>query len=102
MLRGGIHAFPDGMSEPEMSKLQDILLEAKQGLSPGERISERIWPAMAAQCGAAELEDIGKRVAHLEKEMATVDEWDGDTRDDTWRAIDMFRALADLITRQQP
>lgn len=80
-----------------MSKLQDILVEAKRGLLRWESIPEQQWPAIASQCGVAELEEIDRRISHLEGELATTEEWDGDVRDEIWRAIEMFRALADLI-----
>jgi hypothetical protein len=76
-----------------MSKLQELLVSAKRGLEPWEPIPRTSWPAIAAECGAPEREEIAERVAALRQELATVEEWDGDTRDDIWRTIEFFEEL---------
>lgn len=77
-----------------MSKLQDILLEAKRGLAPWQKIPESQWPQIASRCREAELAEIDDRLSRLEHELATVEDWDGDTRDDIYSTISMFRALS--------
>jgi hypothetical protein len=76
-----------------MSKLQELLVSAKRGLEPWEPIPRAAWPTIAAACGASEREEIAVRVAALHQELAAVEEWDGDTRDDIWRTIEFFEEL---------
>ncbi len=76
-----------------MSRLQDLLVSAKRGLEPWEPIPRTSWPAIAAACGAPEREEIAERLAALHRELATVEEWDGDTQDDIRRAIEFFEEL---------
>ncbi len=76
-----------------MSKLQELLVSAKRGLEPWEPIPRTAWPAIAAACGEPEREEIAGRLAALHQELATVEEWDGDTRDDIRRAIVLFEEL---------
>jgi hypothetical protein len=79
-----------------MSKLQQILTAAKQGREPWEPIPPGEWPAIAARCGAPEVAEIRERIAALEAELPTVDDWDGDTRDDIHRAMELFRGILAL------
>ena len=79
-----------------MSRLQDLLLDAKRGLEPWEPIPREAWPRIAAACGAEERAEIAARIAELRRELETVEAWDGDTRDDIWRAIEFFEALRRL------
>lgn len=81
-----------------MSRLQNLLLRAKEGLQPWERIPDSKLPLIAAQCGAAELAEIRERIDSLKAELVTVEEWDGDTQDDIHRAIHFFSSIADLVT----
>lgn len=48
-----------------MSKLQDILEQAKAGLKPWEALPEARWPPIAAACGQAEFQDIEGRIQNL-------------------------------------
>jgi hypothetical protein len=77
-----------------MSRLQALLVEAKKGLEPWERVPDSSIPLIAAQCGAAERAEIGERIAVLKAELAAIEDWDGDTRDDIHRAIAFFTRLA--------
>src|SRR5436190_6705230 len=80
-----------------MSELQRILVAAKQGLDPWEKIPRAKWPAIAAQCGATEIQEIHQRITALKAELETVAQWDGDTRDDIHDAIAFFNQLLVLI-----
>jgi len=80
-----------------MSRLQNLLLQAKEGLQPWERIPGTKLPAIAAQCGVAELAEIRARIGALQQELATVEDWDGDTQDDIHLTINFFSKLADLV-----
>ena len=80
-----------------MSHLQNLLLQAKEGLQPWERIPDAKLPIIVAQCGVAELAEIHARIDSLREELATIEEWDGDTQDDIHLAISFFSKLADLV-----
>lgn len=85
-----------GCYSPAMSELQAVLLAAKRGLAPWEPIPETRWREVASRCGPAEIAEIGERIARLVSDLAQVEHWDGDTRDDIHRAIEMFRAIVEL------
>lgn len=76
-----------------MSKLSALIADAKAGLSAWERIPEGRWNAIAGHCGAPEVAEIKARIAALKAELATVEEWDGDTQDDIHLAISSFSRL---------
>lgn len=80
-----------------MSKLAELIAEAQAGLSIQERISEEKWAAIAAQCGAAEAAEVRERIAPLKAELETIEDWDGDTRDDINAAIYRFTQLLRCI-----
>ena len=82
-----------------MARLQQILMAAKEGLQPWEPIPEAKWPAIASQCGAAEVVEIQARITSLKTELADVEEWDGDTQDDIHKAITLFEGLLRLVDR---
>lgn len=79
-----------------VSRLQEMLIDAKRGLRPWEPIPRASWPAIAAACGPAEREEIAERIDALRRELDAVETWDGDARDEIWRAIEMFEALLSL------
>ncbi|WP_447800373.1 hypothetical protein [Pseudomonas kilonensis] len=70
-----------------MSNLQKLIENARSGLSLQEKISDDGWLAIAKHCGALEIEEIKQRIARLQTELETVEEWDGDTQDDIHFAI---------------
>ncbi|WP_236170218.1 hypothetical protein [Pseudomonas parasichuanensis] len=76
-----------------MSKLIALIAEAQAGLSIQEKIPEERWAAIAAQCGAVEVAEIMERIALLKAELETIEDWDGDTRDDINAAIYRFSQL---------
>jgi hypothetical protein len=76
-----------------VSRLQQLLVTAKAGIEPWEPIPRSAWPAIAAQCGPAERDEIDARIAALRAEREAVEDWDGDTRGDIWFAIRFFEQL---------
>jgi hypothetical protein len=76
-----------------MSKLSALIDDAKVGHSIQERIPEARWNAIAAHCGAPEVAEIKARIAALKAELATIQEWDGDTQDDIHLSISRFSCL---------
>lgn len=83
-----------------MSRLSSLINDANAGLSLQERIAEAKWDAIAENCGATEVAEIKTRITALKAELATVDEWDGDTRDDIHLAISRFSRL--LVLTETP
>ncbi|UWX03486.1 hypothetical protein H1235_10175 [Pseudoxanthomonas sp. NC8] len=79
-----------------MSNLQSMLLEAKAGLAPWQRVPETKWQEIAAQCGPQEVQEIYARIASLKAELLTVEDWDGDTQDDINLTIAFFNGLLQL------
>jgi hypothetical protein len=79
-----------------MSKLSALIDDARAGLSVQERIPEARWNAIATHCGAPEIAEIKARIAALKAELATVEEWDGDTQDEIHLAISSFNRLLAL------
>ncbi len=79
-----------------MSRLQALLVDAKRGLAAWEKIPAVKLPGIAAQCGPEELAEIDARIAALQAELLTVEEWDGDTRVDIHLAIELFTELKRL------
>ncbi|KQV59492.1 hypothetical protein ASE26_27400 [Duganella sp. Root198D2] len=80
-----------------MSRLQNLLLEAKAGLEPRERISSSKLSTIAMLCGTSELAEIQDRINALRIELTTVEDWDGDTQDDIHLAIEFFNKLAGMV-----
>lgn len=85
-----------------MSSLQSIPLEAKEGISPCERLPASKWRQIAVQCGPEEIGEIHARIASLKAELLTVEDWDGDTQDDINMAIAFFNGLLQLCDGDHP
>jgi len=79
-----------------MSKLSALINDAKAGLSIQQRIPDARWDAIADQRGREEIAEIEARIASFRAELATVEEWDGDTQDDIHFAIYRFSRLLKL------
>jgi hypothetical protein len=79
-----------------MSKLQEILVRAKTDLAPWESIPRDRWEGIAAECGPDEVTEIHERIGALRSELNAVESWDGDTRDDIHRALELFAGLLAL------
>lgn len=81
-----------------MSKLSAMIAQASVGLSVQQRISDEKWTAIAQQCGDEEVAEIRSRIDALRAELATVEEWDGDTQDEIHRAIAQFARVLELAS----
>ena len=79
-----------------MSKLSTLIDDARAGLSVQQSIPGVRWDAIASHCGPPEIEEIKARIIALKEELATVEEWDGDTQDDIHFAISRFSRLLEL------
>jgi hypothetical protein len=80
-----------------MSDLQNSLVTAKSGLTLWERIPPSRWAQIASSCGPAEIAELRERIAKLEVELQSIEEWDGDTQDDIHRTIDFLREIIAMI-----
>ncbi len=80
-----------------MSKLNSILIKAKEGLSPWEPIPEQNWLKIARQLNLEDLPEIQQRIDDLKSELETIPDWDGDTQVELNKAIYFFDELIRLI-----
>ncbi|AYN26606.1 hypothetical protein D8682_06170 [Buttiauxella sp. 3AFRM03] len=85
-----------------MSKLYNLYTKSRVGLSPYERTPETALIAMARQCGRDEIATIHIRLKMLKAELKMNPEWDGDTNDQIWDAINEHRNLLKLISVNEP
>lgn len=81
-----------------MSKLSALIAEVTAELSLQESIPDAKWVAVAKQCGDEDIADIQERIASLKAELASVEDWDGDTQDDINVAIFRFSNLLRLAS----
>ena len=81
-----------------ISKLSAMIAQARAGLSVQQRISDEKWAAIARQCGDAEVAEIRDRIDALRAELATVEDWDGDTQDEIHLAISRFTRMLELAS----
>lgn len=51
------------------------------------------YERIARRCGPAELADVRARLRSLERELVELPAWDGDARDEIWRARRLFEAV---------
>lgn len=80
-----------------MRKLQKLISAERERFSPYSSLSAESISRIAARCGRDEIADAHILLKQLKSERVTVPEWDGDTEDDIWRAIRLFRAILDVI-----
>jgi hypothetical protein len=92
----GLQGIGEGYS---MSTLSAMIAQASAGLSVQQRISDEKWAAIAQQCGDEEIAEIRERIDALRVELATVEDWDGDTQDEINLAISHFSWMLRLTTR---
>lgn len=81
-----------------MSKLSAMIAQASAGLSVQQRISDEKWTAIAQQCGDEEVAEIHGRINALRAELATVEDWDGDTQDEIHLAIAQFTRMLQIAS----
>lgn len=81
-----------------MSQLSALIAQASAGLSVQQRISDEKWAAIAQQCGDEEVAEIRDRIDALRAELATVEDWDGDTQDEIHLAISCFSRMLRIAT----
>jgi len=86
-----------------MRKLQKLIATQYTNSSPQSNLPSTAIPRIASKCRNDEVADAHILIKQLKAELATVPEWDGDTQDDIWRTIELFRAiLANAPGTKQP
>lgn len=76
-----------------MSKLQRLIAAERTTFSPYSSLSPESISRIALKCRKDEVADAHILIKQLKAELATVPDWDGDTQDDIWRAIEQYRAI---------
>ena len=78
---------------PPLSHLRQLLIAARDGLSPWEATPAERLSDVARQCGAAEVAEGIEEIAALARERAEVPDWDGDAQADIGRAQETFATI---------
>ncbi|VXD08633.1 conserved hypothetical protein [Enterobacterales bacterium 8AC] len=81
-----------------MNKLPHLITKARKGLSPWESLPDSAIVKIARKCGRDEVAYAHIRIKELRAERIMVEDWDGDTQDDIWRAITFFEKIL-LLSR---
>ncbi len=80
-----------------MSKLNSILKKAKKDLKPWEPIPRHVWQDIAKQLTQSEVIEVRQRIVELKNELRSVPEWDGDTQDEIFKALEFFDEIIRLF-----
>uniref|UniRef100_UPI0025E4D29A hypothetical protein n=1 Tax=Sulfurovum sp. TaxID=1969726 RepID=UPI0025E4D29A len=80
-----------------MSRLQQLIDNASKEKSLMEKAYGDFPVEIASECGKSEVKEIIERLDALSSEKTEVEEWDGDTQDDIWRAQSGFSELLENI-----
>jgi hypothetical protein len=80
-----------------MKKIQKLFIEERKGLNPWENTPPDALLRIAKKCGPDEIAAIHISIMYFKSELAVTPDWDGDTRDDIWKAIEQFKSLIKLI-----
>lgn len=83
-----------------MNKLTELFMMARKGLSYYDRTPESVLMELARQCRASEVAAIHIRLKMFHAEMAMTPDWDGDTHDLIWDAIEEHKKILGLIARR--
>ena len=83
-----------------MNKLTNLFIAARKGLSPYDRTPDAALTSIANQCGRDEIASIHIQLKQLKAELIMCPEWDGDTQDQIWLAIQMLRTLMGKIEQR--
>lgn len=80
-----------------MRKLQKLIVAERFGLSPYSNLSSEAISRIASMCRKDEIADAHIWIKELKAELATIPDWDGDTQDDIWRAIELLKSILDNV-----
>lgn len=76
-----------------MRKLQKLIAAEHTIFLPYSNLPSTAISRIASKCQMDEVAEAHIRIKKLNVELATVPDWDSDTQDDIWRAIELFRAI---------
>jgi hypothetical protein len=82
-----------------MRKLQTLILAERTPSCPYNNLSSRAISRIASKCRKDEVADAHILIKQLHAELCTVPDWDGDTHDDIWRCLELFRAILDKVKK---
>lgn len=74
-------------------KLPELYRKERLNLKPWEPTSIEGLQRIAAKCGRDEIAEIHIRIMLLQAEKEMAPEWDGDTQDDIWKAINNLKLV---------
>ncbi|MBF9769653.1 hypothetical protein [Enterobacter asburiae] len=80
-----------------MRKLQKLIAAERTNFSPYSSLSPKAISRIASKCRKDEVADAHILIKECMAELATVPDWDGDTHDDIWRSIELFRAILQKV-----
>ncbi|WP_392560304.1 hypothetical protein [Orbus mooreae] len=80
-----------------MRKLQKLIATERSKLSPYSNLSSKAISRIASKCRKDEIADAHILIKELKAELATLPDWDGDTHDDIWRTIELFKSILDNV-----
>lgn len=76
-----------------MRKLQKLIAAEYTNPPPQSNLPTTAITRIPAKCRKDEVADAHILIKQLKSELARVPDWDGDTQDDIWKAIELFRAI---------
>ncbi|RFT11132.1 hypothetical protein DYB39_09190 [Providencia rettgeri] len=76
-----------------MSKLYQLIISERGKDNWYSKLSNDAISRIAAKCGRDEIAEAHIKLKYFKSELMVVPDWDGDTQDDIWRAIELFRAI---------
>lgn len=80
-----------------MKKIQRLFIEERKGLNPWDSTPPDALLRIAKRCGPDEIAAIHISIMYFKSELAMTPEWDGDTQDDIWKAIEQLNRISKLI-----
>lgn len=83
-----------------MNKLISLYTKARRGLQPYEQTPESCLRSMARICGRDEVAAIHIRLKMFKAELAMTPDWDGDTQDQIYFAIEEHTKLLILAEKK--
>lgn len=83
-----------------MRKIQKLISAEREEFTPYSSLSAESISRIATGCGRDEIADAHILMKQFKSELVTIPEWDGDTEDDIWRAIQLLRAILDRIKHE--
>ncbi|WP_033738000.1 hypothetical protein [Pantoea stewartii] len=80
-----------------MRKLQKLITAEYTNHPSQSNLPTTAITRIASKCRKDEVADAHILIKQLKAELAIVPDWDGDTQDDIWKAIELFRSILSKI-----